>query len=93
MTNNGSRDRRRLFVPLVIELRNLSADEALEMLWREGLLDVRNIEYRAIRRAVARHVRSGEHKCRAMENVANEFDCSYDKVKMVVYGSNGSLRV
>ncbi len=71
--------------PLIIELRNMSADAALERLWQEGLIDVLALEYRAIRRAVERRYLAGEHKTRAMDAVADQFGCSYEKVRKIVY--------
>lgn len=63
----------------------MTADDALEWLWKEGLIDILAIERRAIRRAVKRHVCKGELKYKAMESVAAEFDCSYEKVRTIMY--------
>lgn len=83
--NRSKKQTRRLFLPLLIELRNMPTDDALERLWNEGLIDMLAIERRAIARAVRRYVRKGELKYRAMERAAFEFDCSYEKVRRIVY--------
>lgn len=82
-------ERRRLFTPLVMELRSKPTDVALEWLWSEGIIDVAALESRAIRRAVEHRYRKGERKTRAMDAVAHRFGCSYEKVRKIVYSVSG----
>lgn len=78
-------ERRRLFTPLMIELRDMPSDVALEWLWSRGMIDIAALESRAIRLAVEHRYRSGERKTRAMDEVAHQFRCSYEKVRKIVY--------
>ena len=54
-------------------------------MWRQGLLNRIALERLYINNEVARRVRGGEGKIRAIEQIANELGCSYEKVRGVVY--------
>jgi len=56
----------------------------------EGLLDLRACERLAIRQRVGELVAQGEGRCAAMELTAEEFCCSYEKVRGSVYRKNKS---
>ncbi len=60
-------------------------EELLEALCREGLIDRREAERRAIRSAVGELNGRGLGRCEAMEVVAQAFCCSYEKVRAAVY--------
>ena len=66
-------------------LADRSANEIVPFLLGEGLLDMAAVERRMIRDEVARRVRGGERKMRAIEEVAYEMNCSYEKARAAVY--------
>lgn len=59
--------------------------EVLERLFERGLIDLKACERLAVRGAVDRLVRQGTPRCGAMHAVAEEFCCSYEKVRGIVY--------
>lgn len=64
---------------------SLSGREALEMLIAEGLVDRRALERCYARRRFDRLVAAGMGRCRAMDEVAHELCCSYEKVRTIIY--------
>ena len=60
----------------------------LVRLLEEGLLDLRVCERLAIRQRVGELVAQGEGRCAAMELTAEEFCCSYEKVRGSIYRKN-----
>ena len=81
---------RRIVAPLLDEAAAIGGGEAVvRWLWREGLLDIRGAERRAICREVDRRVRRGQGRCRAMDEVADRYGCSYEKVRAAVYAKRG----
>ncbi len=81
---------KRLLQPVIAGIGALSGEALVKRLWSEGLLDVRALERRAIRLDVERRVRAGEGRCRAMDAVACDFCCSYEKVREIVYNKRKS---
>lgn len=65
----------------------MTAQEAVETLYRAGLLHLRNCEQAAIRDEVARLGREGMPRCEALLTVAEEFACSYEKARYAFYNS------
>lgn len=59
--------------------------KTLEWLLSQGLLDLTACERRAICRRVEELVRQGERRTAAMEQTAETFCCSYEKVRAAVY--------
>lgn len=82
----------RLLHTLRREVRGMSAAQAVEFLLREELLDARRVEGLLIRREVAARTARGEGKCCAMEAVAEDFCCSYEKVRGIVYRTAQPLK-
>lgn len=64
--------------------------DAINAMWRQGLLNRVALERLYINNEVARRVRGGEGKIRAIEQISNELECSYEKVRGVVYGKTNS---
>ena len=66
-------------------IKDESAYKVVSALWDMGLLNRVNAERLYISREVERRVRDGEMKQRAIELVAREMNCSFEKVRAVVY--------
>ena len=66
-------------------LKDESAYRVVSALWDMGLLNRVYAERLYISREVERRVRDGEMKQRAIELVAREMNCSFEKVRAVVY--------
>ena len=66
-------------------LKDESAYRVVSALWDMGLLNRVYAERLYISREVERRVRDGEMKQRALELVAREMNCSFEKVRAVVY--------
>lgn len=59
--------------------------DIIDMLWRENMLNPLMMERQYIKEEVAHRVRNGEAKMRAIEMVAYDIGCSFEKVRSVVY--------
>lgn len=59
--------------------------ELAERLLEAGVIDRCGAERQAIRDRVEECVRGGMKRCEAMEGVAVEYCCSYEKVRNAVY--------
>ena len=79
-----NRDKRVLH-PLKRMVKGKSPSDIIDMLWREGLLNHLAMERQYIRDEVNHRVRNGESKMRAIEMVAYDIGCSFEKVRSVVY--------
>lgn len=66
-------------------LHNMSLNGAIESMWQRGLLNKRAIEQLYIREEVSRRVRAGEVKVRAIKQISEELNCSFEKVRAAVY--------
>ena len=70
---------------LKIKMQRLDASQIIDHLWREGLLSRKEIERIGIRNEFKRRTTNGESRCQAMESLAAEFNCSYEKVRATIY--------
>lgn len=66
-------------------LHNMSLNGAIESMWQRGLLNKRAIEKLYIKEEVGRRVRAGEVKVRAIQQLSEELNCSFEKVRAAVY--------
>ena len=57
----------------------------VEKLWRDGILDKRQIERIFIRHKVEKLCSIGENRNEAMKKIAAEHYCSYGKISAIVY--------
>lgn len=73
-----------ILIDTVVRDTNLQR-RTVERLLEMGMLDRRQCLTHAMCQAVERLTRGGESKCRAMDMVAVEFCCSYEKVRNEVY--------
>lgn len=80
-------DCEKLLTPLLDSVGGMSGTETLKMMIREGLVDRRAAEALYARSEVERMIRRGTGRCRAMEYVAEELCCSYEKVRAMIYAS------
>lgn len=75
----------KLLRTIVRNVKGESAYEIVASLWDGGFLDMVVVEQLYILREVERRVRDGELKRVAMERVAEERSCSFEKVRAVIY--------
>lgn len=74
------------FADVLIEtIGDLPPHEAIEKLMSAQLVDIRACERQAIYNEVRRAERAGIHRCEALEKVAEEFCCSYEKARNAFY--------
>lgn len=78
----------RMLEAIVPESGRMSGTEVLRRLVECGAVDRRSVEAAFARAEVERRVRGGEGRCRAMDEVAFELCCSYEKVRSIVYSRN-----
>lgn len=64
---------------------DLAPRAAIEKLLQAGLIDLRACERQAIYEAVRRTEQGGTPRCEAIEQVAGEFCCSYEKARNAFY--------
>ena len=76
---------RKLFISLLHRVEQKSPREAVEYMWQSGLVNRKAIERIYINSEVSRRVRLGESKCKAIEQVSKEMECSFEKVRAAVY--------
>jgi len=67
------------------EVEGLRPEAIVGHLFALGAIDRRSLEAYLIRKNVERRIRRGEGKCRAMDETAAEYCCSYEKVRSIVY--------
>ena len=79
------RNRHKLLNSLLGQVRHQSLNGAIEQMWDEGLLNRKALERLYIGKEVARRVRAGEMKVRAIEQLSEELGCSYEKIRAAVY--------
>lgn len=79
------RNERKLLTSLHDMVRRQTLTEAIGEMWRQGLLNRSALERLYIRSEVARRVRMGEMKVKAIEQLSTEMSCSYEKVRAAVY--------
>ena len=78
-------NKRKLLISLLDRIEQNNLTSAVEQMWNEGLLDRTAVERLYIEREVSRRVRAGESKTKAIEQLSNELNCSYEKVRAAVY--------
>lgn len=78
-------NRRKLLNSLLLQIGHKNIGCAIEQMWNEGFLNQRALEQLYIGREVEHRVRAGETKARAIEQIATELGCSYEKVRAAVY--------
>ena len=79
------KNRQKLLNSLLSRIGHKSIGGAIEQMWNENLLNLKNLERLYIGREVEHRVRAGESKVRAIEQLAQELGCSYEKIRSVVY--------
>ncbi|MBR4850133.1 MAG: hypothetical protein IKV09_04300 [Alistipes sp.] len=79
------RRERKLIYPLLRLVEGKTPDNIIELLWSKGLLDYLAVERLYIASEVERRVCCGESKMRAIEVVAYDIGCSYEKARAAVY--------
>ncbi|MBQ7856823.1 MAG: hypothetical protein IJ348_06910 [Alistipes sp.] len=80
-----NRHEQRTLTTLKIKMQSLNASQIIDHLWSEGILSRKEIERIGIRNEFKRRTTNGESRCRAMESLATEFGCSYEKVRATIY--------
>lgn len=76
---------RRTLSALKIKMQRLNASQIIDHLWSEGILSTKEIERIGIRNEFKRRTANGECRCHAMEALAEEFGCSYEKIRATIY--------
>lgn len=77
--------RRKLLIGLLHALGDSTLPSAVEQMWEESLLDKAALERLYVRSEVERRVRAGEAKIKAIKQLSEELNCSYEKVRHAVY--------
>lgn len=80
-----SQHKRKLIAIIKRNSAEYLSDSALEWMFREGIIDIRAVERMAIRYMVEQLVRSGERKMRAIDEVADQLNISFEKAREAVY--------
>lgn len=80
-----TRLQQRLVEALLLHLGSPKARPLVERLLLDGLLDYQQAEQLAIRQGFEEWVRHGEGRCQAMVNLSEEFNCSYEKIRKIIY--------
>lgn len=76
---------RKLLKSVLAGVQNKSLDEAVTIMWQQGLFNRSAVERLYINNEVCRRVRDGEMKVKALQQISNEIECSYEKVRAAVY--------
>ncbi len=76
---------RKLLISLLSKVQNKSLSEAIKAMWQQGLLNRVALERLYMSDEVQRRVRAGEVKVRAIAQLSQEMNCSYEKVRAAVY--------
>ena len=77
--------KRKLLTTLLKRVEQHSVRESVNLMWEQGLLNKRAIERLYINSEIDRRVRAGEIKTNAMKQLSLELDCSYEKIRDLVY--------
>ena len=77
--------KRKLLTTLLKRVEQHSVRESLNLMWEQGLLNKKPIERLYINSEVDRRVRAGEIKTNAMKQLSLELNCSYEKIRALVY--------
>lgn len=80
-----TRHQQRLAEAIVIHLGRPEIRPLVEELILGGVIDSGRAERLAIRQRYAEYLRCGELRCQAMVNLSEEFDCSYEKIRKIIY--------
>jgi hypothetical protein len=80
-----TRKERKIFVVLNNRLQGKSKEMAVDWLWQEGLLDFTRLEQLYIREKVLHLVSCGSPKMEAINQVATELNCSFEKARNAIY--------
>jgi hypothetical protein len=80
--------KRKLLIALFNKIKSRSLTDAVEQMWNEGMFDQKALERLYIGSEIERRVRAGEAKTKAIEQLSEELNCSYDKVRTAVYRKN-----
>ncbi len=78
-------NKRKLLIALCNKIEARTLTGAIEQMWNEGMLDRKALERLYIGAEIERRVRAGEAKTRAIEQLSEELNCSYEKVRTAVY--------
>ena len=78
-------NKRKLLIALCNKIEDRTLTGAIEQMWNEGMLDRKALERLYIGAEIERRVRAGEAKTRAIEQLSEELNCSYEKVRTAVY--------
>lgn len=81
-------NKRKLLIALFDRIKTRSLTDAIEQMWNEGMLDRRSLERLYIGSEIERRVRAGEAKTKAIVQLSEELNCSYEKVRTAVYRKN-----
>lgn len=76
---------RDLLQPITSAVEHMTGGDTIVYLCDCGLLDRRAVEREYARTEIIRLTRSGEGRCRAMETIADDLCCSYEKVRGIIY--------
>ena len=68
-------------------LLDVIGEQVVERLFGLGLVNLRACEQRAVRARVDRLAEEGVPRCEAMHVTADEFCCSYEKVRSYYYNT------
>ena len=79
------RNKQKFLNALLERVQKKSLYEAVEQMWNEGLLNLKKLEQLYTVEEVGRRVRVGETKIRAIEQLSEELNCSYEKIRAAVY--------
>ena len=82
-----TRHEKRLAEVLLDAIGGLEREQAVERLFGLGLVNLRACEQRAVRARVDRLAEEGVPRCEAMHVTADEFCCSYEKVRSYYYNT------
>ena len=70
---------------VIIERSGACSKAAAQRLIERGLIDLRKVEAMAMRERIIEFQRQGARRCDAMQWTAEEFCCSYEKVRQCFY--------
>lgn len=82
-----TRHEKRLAEVLLGAIGGLEGEQVVERLFGLGLVNLRACEQRAVRARVDRLAEEGVPRCEAMHVTADEFCCSYEKVRSYYYNT------
>lgn len=82
-----TRHEKRLAGVLLREIDGLKGERAVERLFELGLVNLRACEQRAVRAEIGRLAGAGIPRCEAMHILADEFCCSYEKIRGYYYNT------